>query len=152
MRLHHVQVSMPRGEEDEARRFYGEALGLQEVPKPPDLAGRGGCWFRAVDGENTTAEIHLGVEDPFRPARKAHPGLVCDTLDELEQLARRIERGGFDVSWAERDTFEGYLRFHARDGFGNRVEVMTPDNGRTRRKDGMVRVQAAPTHTQENPS
>ena len=126
MRLHHVQVSMPRGEEDEARRFYGEALGLQEVTKPPDLAGRGGCWFRALDGELVTAEIHLGVEDPFRPANKAHPGLFCDSLDQLEQVARRIARGGYELSWAERDTFEGYLRFHARDGFGNCIEVMTP--------------------------
>ena len=126
MRLHHVQVSMPRGEENEARRFYGEALGLQEVQKPTDLAGRGGCWFRSFDGELVTAEIHLGVEDPFRPANKAHPGLVCDSLDQLEQVARRIARGGYELSWAERDTFEGYLRFHARGGFGNRIEVMTP--------------------------
>lgn len=126
MRLHHVQVSMPRGGEDEARRFYGEALGLSEVPKPPSLAGRGGCWFRAYDGDVVLAEIHLGVDDPFHPASKAHPGLVCENLCELEETAERIERGGFDVSWAEKETFEGYLRFHARDGFGNRVEVMTP--------------------------
>lgn len=127
MRLHHVQVSMPRGEEREARRFYAQALGLREVPKPPALAGRGGCWFRAYDGEVITSEIHLGVEEPFRSAVKAHPGLVCRTLEELEATAERIERGGYELSWAERDTFEGFLRFHARDGFGNRVEVMTPD-------------------------
>ncbi|WP_087508823.1 VOC family protein [Cellulomonas iranensis] len=126
MKLHHVQVAMPRGEEAEARRFYGEALGLVEVEKPPSLAGRGGCWFRAHDGEAVVAEIHLGVEDPFTPARKAHPGLVCATLDELEATAARIRRGGYELSWAERDTFEGYVRFHARDGFGNRVEVLTP--------------------------
>ncbi|QNN83587.1 VOC family protein [Brachybacterium sp. Z12] len=127
MRLHHMQVSMPRGEEGEARRFYAGALELQEVPKPHSLAGRGGCWFRAYDGDTVTAEIHLGVEDPFRPAAKAHPGLVCDTLEELEATAQRIENGGYELSWEERDTFEGYLRFHARDGFGNRVEVMTLD-------------------------
>lgn len=126
MRLHHVQISMPRGGEAEARRFYGEALGLQEVQKPPALAGRGGCWFRAFDGEAVTAEIHLGVETPFHPAAKAHPGLVCATLEQLEAMAERIEHGGYELSWAERDTFEGYLRFHARDGFGNRVEMMTP--------------------------
>ncbi|MFE6734352.1 VOC family protein [Microbacterium sp. NPDC057650] len=125
MKLHHVQVSIPAGGEDEARRFYGDALGLQEVPKPPSLAGRGGCWFRAFDGEAVVAEIHLGVDDPFTPARKAHPGLVCGTLDELEAVAARIEQGGYDLSWVERDTFEGYIRFHARDGFGNRLEVMT---------------------------
>ncbi|WP_166348961.1 VOC family protein [Phytoactinopolyspora limicola] len=126
MRLHHVQISMPRGEEDEARRFYGEALGLQEVQKPPSLVGRGGCWFRAYDGETIVAEIHLGIDDPFSPARKAHPGLVCESLRELEATAERIGRGGYELSWAERDTFERYIRFHARDGFGNRVEVMTP--------------------------
>lgn len=126
MRLHHVQVSMPRGGEDEARRFYGDALGLREVQKPPSLAGRGGCWFRAYDDEVIVAEVHLGVEDPFHPASKAHPGLVCESLGEWEATAERIERGGYELSWAERDTFEGYLRFHARDGFGNRVEVMTP--------------------------
>ncbi|UNK69841.1 VOC family protein [Microbacterium sp. H1-D42] len=129
MKLHHVQVSIPRGGEAEARRFYADALGLTEVQKPPSLAGRGGCWFRAYDGDTVTAEIHLGVDDPFVPAKKAHPGLVCDSLAELEQVAARIERGGFDVSWAERDTFEGYVRFHARDGFGNRVEIMTPAVG-----------------------
>lgn len=126
MKLHHVQVSMPRGQEDEARRFYGEALGLHEVQKPPSLVGRGGCWFRAFDGEVVVAEIHLGVDDPFVPAAKAHPGLVCASLSELEATAERMVLGGYELSWAERDTFEGYIRFHARDGFGNRVEVMTP--------------------------
>lgn len=124
MRLHHVQISMPRGEEDEARRFYGDALGLREVQKPPSLEGRGGCWFRAYDGDVVVAEIHVGIDDPFHPAKKAHPGLVCDSFGELEATAERIERGGYELSWAERDTFEGYVRFHARDGFGNRVEVM----------------------------
>jgi catechol 2,3-dioxygenase-like lactoylglutathione lyase family enzyme len=66
--LHHVQVAMPAGREDQARAFYSQVLGLEEVPKPPDLAGRGGCWFRAPG-----VELHLGVEEPFAPARKAHP-------------------------------------------------------------------------------
>ncbi|MFE7606338.1 hypothetical protein ACFU1Q_14380 [Brachybacterium paraconglomeratum] len=73
-----------------------------------------------------TAELHLGVEEPFHPTEKAHPGLVLDTLIELEATAARIEHAGYELSWAERDAFEGYVRFHARDGFGNRVEVMTP--------------------------
>ena len=126
MRLHHVQISIARDGEDDARRFYGEALGLQEVSKPPSLTGRGGCWFRASDGDVITAELHLGVDEPFRPAEKAHPGLVLDTLIELEETAAGIEHAGYELSWAERDTFEGYVRFHARDGLGNRVEVMTP--------------------------
>lgn len=126
MRLHHVQVSMPRGEEYLARRFYRDVVGLTEVDKPEPLAGRGGCWFRAFDGETVVAEIHLGVDDPFRPARTAHPALVVDSLEELEAMASRVESGGFELSWIERATFPGYLRFHARDGFGNRFEVLTP--------------------------
>ena len=127
MRLHHVQVSLPAGAEDEARRFYGEALGLTEVAKPPALAGRGGCWFRAVDVDGqVTAEIHLGVDEPFAAQRKAHPALVLDGLLDLEALGERVAGLGYDVSWAERHTFEGFERFHCRDGFGNRVEVMAP--------------------------
>ncbi|MEG2577559.1 MAG: VOC family protein [Glutamicibacter sp.] len=128
MRLHHVQLPMPRGQEAEARRFYGEALGLIEVPKPPALAGRGGCWFRAFKADAVVAEIHLGIDDPFIPAKKAHPGIVCDSVEEWETLAGRIDSMGYELSWAERETFEGYLRFHARDGFGNRLEIMTPSS------------------------
>lgn len=126
MRLHHVQVSMPKGEEDQARLFYGEALGLTEVEKPPSLAGRGGCWFRAFEGTSVVAEIHLGVESEFSPAQKAHPGLVVASTAELEDLATRIQSAGFDLSWEERHTFEGYERFHCRDPFSNRVEVLSP--------------------------
>ncbi|MFC9933344.1 VOC family protein [Glutamicibacter sp. NPDC127525] len=128
MRLHHVQLPMPRGQEAEARRFYGEALGLIEVPKPPSLAGRGGCWFRAFKADAVVAEIHLGIDDAFIPAKKAHPGMVCDSVEEWETLAGRIDSMGYELSWAERETFEGYLRFHARDGFGNRLEIMTPSS------------------------
>lgn len=128
MRLHHIQISMPRGQEAEARRFYVEGLGMSEASKPPALAGRGGCWFRALDAGTVVAEVHLGVEDEFIPAKKAHPGLVFDSLQEWETLAGRLDSMGYDLSWAERETFEGYLRFHVRDGFGNRLEIMTPAN------------------------
>lgn len=128
MKLHHVQLSMPRGEEAEAHRFYSLALGLKEVAKPAALTGRGGCWFRAFDGDTVIAEIHLGIDEPFRAARKAHPGLVCESITGLEAVAQRIQDGGYEISWAERDTFEGFVRFHARDGFGNRIEIMTPDH------------------------
>lgn len=126
MRLHHVQISMPPGREDEARGFYADGLGLTEVDKPADLAGRGGCWFRAFDGDVVTAEIHLGVEEGFVAPRRAHPALVVASVGELESLGARLERGGYEVSWVERTTFAGYERFHCRDPFGNRVEVMTP--------------------------
>ena len=127
MRLHHVQVACPAGGEDAARAFYGAGLGLTEVPKPPDLAGRGGCWFRGYDDAGAVvAEIHVGVEDPFAPARKAHPALVADGVAALDATAARLEAAGFDVDSSERGSFAGYLRFHTRDGAGNRVEVLTP--------------------------
>ncbi len=129
MRLHHVQVSIPADGEDSARRFYGEALGLTEVPKPPSLAGRGGCWFRAFDGEAVVAEIHLGIDSPFVPAKKAHPALVLDSAQALEELGARLQAHGFEVSWTDRHTLEGYERFHCRDPFGNRVEILSPPAG-----------------------
>ncbi|KQY56756.1 MULTISPECIES: VOC family protein [unclassified Nocardioides] len=127
MRLHHVQVACPPGGEVGARRFYGEGLGMTEVEKPAELAKRGGCWFRAYDDRGeTAAEIHVGVEDPFVAAKKAHPALLLDTIDELEDVGARLQALGFDVDWNERGTFAGHLRFHTRDAHGNRVEVLTP--------------------------
>ena len=127
MRLHHVQVACPPGGEQDARRFYGVGLGLEEVAKPAELAGRGGCWFRAYADDGTVAaEIHVGVEDPFTPARKAHPALVLGDVATLDATAARLSEHGFEVVHTERTTFAGYLRFHAFDGAGNRVEVLAP--------------------------
>lgn len=127
MRLHHVQVACPAGGEDEARRFYADGLGLVEVAKPAALAARGGCWFRAHDDAGAVvAEIHVGVEDPFRPARKAHPALVVDDVTTLDRLAGRLRSAGHRVDTSDRESFEGCLRFHAFDPHGNRVEVLAP--------------------------
>ena len=127
MRLHHVQVSCPKGGEDEARRFYADAIGLTEVAKPSALAGRGGCWFRAYDDRGeVTAEVHVGVEEPFAPARRAHPALVLDDAAALDRLAARLRASDNLVDEAERETFAGYLRFHTFDPHGNRVEVLAP--------------------------
>ncbi|MDF1605727.1 VOC family protein [Nocardioides sp. YIM 152315] len=120
MRLHHVQVACPPGGEEAARRFYADGLGLTEIAKPADLAGRGGAWFRH-DG----VEIHVGVEDPFAPARKAHPALLLDDAAALEELAARLEALGFEADWRERHTFPGHERFHTRDTHGNRVELLS---------------------------
>lgn len=128
MRLHHVQVSCPPGGEAAARRFYADGLGLTEVAKPPELAGRGGCWFRAYDASGAVlAELHVGVEEPFTPARKAHPALLLDDIAELEATSVRLTTAGHDVSWAERHTFAGHQRCHARDPHGNRIELLAPD-------------------------
>lgn len=127
MRLHHVQVACPPGGEDAARRFYADGLGLTEVPKPGALARRGGCWFRSYDATGAvTAEVHVGVEDPFAPARKAHPALVLDAVAALELTAARLAEAGFQVDWSERHTFDGYQRCHTFDGAGNRVELLAP--------------------------
>ncbi len=116
MRLHHVQVSCPTGGEDAARRFYADALGIPEVAKPPVLAARGGCWFR---GEQV--EIHVGVEESFAPATKAHPAFV---VEDIEAVAEKIRGFGFPVRWD--GEFPGYRRFYTADGNGNRVEVLAP--------------------------
>ena len=109
----HVQVAAPAGCEAEARAFYSGVLGLEELAKPEALATRGGCWFRAG-----AQELHVGVEEPFAPARKAHPGLVVDALDEL---AARLAAAGIEVTPDE--TIPGIARFHVADPFGNRLEV-----------------------------
>lgn len=127
MRLHHVQVAIPRGGEPEARRFYVEGLGLTEVDKPEPLRGRGGIWVRHDDGsEGDGAEIHLGVEEPFVPARKAHPALLLGDPADLDEVAATLEGLGFEVDHSERETFPGHLRCHAFDGHGNRVELLAP--------------------------
>ena len=117
-----MQVACPPGGEDAARRFYADALGLTEVDKPADLVARGGCWFRAYDDSgDVTAELHVGVEDPFVPARKAHPAFV---VADLAAVAARLRELGFDVDESQRTTFPGHLRLHAADPHGNRVEVL----------------------------
>jgi catechol 2,3-dioxygenase-like lactoylglutathione lyase family enzyme len=124
MRLHHVQVACPPGGEEAARRFYADGLGMTEVDKPADLVARGGCWFRAYDDSGAVAaELHVGVEDPFAPARKAHPAFV---VADLEVVATRLRYLGFEVDASQGDSFPGFVRFHAFDGHGNRVEVLQP--------------------------
>jgi catechol 2,3-dioxygenase-like lactoylglutathione lyase family enzyme len=114
--IHHIQVAAPRGSEDVLRRFYGDVLGMTEVPKPPDLVGRGGVWFRAGG-----VELHLGVEDDFRPARKAHPGII---VDDIDAVARRLGEHGIDVDWD--DNFPGFRRCYVADPHGNRLELLEP--------------------------
>jgi catechol 2,3-dioxygenase-like lactoylglutathione lyase family enzyme len=112
--LDHVQLAMPAGAEDAARTFYGEVLGLTEIPKPPNLAKRGGVWF-----EGGTLKLHLGVEHDFRPAKKAHPALLVDGLDEL---SAKLQAAGVAVVTDE--PLEGYNRVYVSDPFGNRIELM----------------------------
>lgn len=115
--LDHVQLAMPRGGEAEARGFYGRLLGLQELEKPATLAGRGGAWFALPDGHG----LHLGVEEPFRPNRKAHPAFVAADLDAL---ARALGAEGRTVAWD--DALAPRRRFYGEDPFGNRLEFLGP--------------------------
>ena len=112
--LDHVQLAMPAGGEDEARAFYCGVLGFTEQAKPADLAQRGGCWFSAPG-----VELHLGVEQPFRPAAKAHPALLV--ADLAATRARLTDRG---ISFTEGSPLEGYARGDIADPFGNRIELM----------------------------
>ena len=105
---------MPRGREDDARAFYAGVLGLTELPKPAHLAKRGGAWFRGG-----AAEVHLGVEDDFRAAKKAHPALL---VDDLADLAARCNAAGHPVVADE--PLEGFDRLYVADPFGNRIELL----------------------------
>ena len=115
LRLDHVQISAPKGEEAAARRFYGGLLGLTEIPKPPTLQGRGGVWYQV--GEH---QIHLGMEDSQpNAASRRHIALLVDNLDEFRA---HLEAQGVETS--EDLPLPGYRRCYARDPFGNRVEFM----------------------------
>lgn len=116
MKLHHVQLAAPPGSEPVIRDFYAGVLGLSEVPKPAELAGRGGVWFRSEG-----IEIHIGIEDAFRPARKAHPGILADDVDAL---AARLAEHGHAVR--PDDLLPGFRRFYVDDPVGNRLEFLQP--------------------------
>jgi catechol 2,3-dioxygenase-like lactoylglutathione lyase family enzyme len=117
--IDHVQVAAPGGSEADARRFYGELLGLEELAKPPVPAKRGGCWFRVG-----LQELHVGVADTFVPAAKAHPGLLVDSAETLAELARRLIAAGSVVEWADESEIPGRRRLHTVDPWGNRLELL----------------------------
>ncbi|MEV7446948.1 VOC family protein [Streptomyces sp. NPDC056257] len=110
----HVQLAAPPDSEDRLRAFYTDVLGMTEIPKPPVLAARGGCWFAAGP-----VQLHLGIEADFRPARKAHPGL---RVTGIEAYANRLEERGAKVVWD--DDLPGHRRFYSEDPVGNRLEFL----------------------------
>jgi len=115
--LDHVQVAMPKHQEATARGFYGALLGLEELPKPQDAAARGGVWFKCGD-----LQLHLGVEEPFAPARKAHPAL---RIRGYELLLDKLSANGVAVS-SDR-TQPGVERAFVHDPFGNRIELINSE-------------------------
>lgn len=113
--IDHVQIAMPVGEEERARAFYIELLGFTEIPKPPELAKRGGAWF-----QSGSVQLHLGVEADFRPARKAHPAFIVEGLDALITNA---QSAGYETDISQ-PPLDGYKRAHVFDPFGNRIELL----------------------------
>ncbi|MDH6108440.1 putative enzyme related to lactoylglutathione lyase [Kitasatospora sp. MAP12-15] len=116
--LDHVQLTAPPGSEDALRAFYTGALGMTEIPKPPQLSSRGGCWFAADDGR---VQLFLGIEDHFRPTTKAHPGLRVSGIDTL---AERVAAHGAPVVWD--DSLPPSRRFYSQDPVGNLLEFLEP--------------------------
>ena len=114
--IDHVQLAAPPGCEADARRFFGELLGLAEVAKPPSLRGRGGVWFAVGD-----QQLHVGVDEGFAAARKAHPALRVGA-GALEELAGRLVTAGCEIRWDEE--IEGVRRFYCEDPWGNRIELL----------------------------
>jgi catechol 2,3-dioxygenase-like lactoylglutathione lyase family enzyme len=121
--LDHIQLAMPAGAEAAARRFYGEVLGLAEIAKPAELAARGGCWFSGPG-----VQIHLGVEQEFAPARKAHPAFLVADLPACRQ---RLAQAG--IATTPDEAVPGVRRLYAADPFGNRIEFIQDGDGFSQR-------------------
>jgi catechol 2,3-dioxygenase-like lactoylglutathione lyase family enzyme len=117
VRIHHVQLAAPPGCEEQAREFYGGLLGLTELPKPRVLRVRGGVWFALDAGQ----QLHIGVEEDFRPARKGHPGLSVGP-QELDALTARLTQAGATVRWDR--TIVPQRRAYVTDPWGNRLELL----------------------------
>jgi len=113
--IDHVQLAMPIGDEAKARDFFINILGFHEIPKPAELAKRGGAWF-----ESENVQLHIGVEADFRPARKAHPAFL---VDDLDALIAKAQETGYETDTTQ-PLLDGYKRSHIFDPFGNRIELM----------------------------
>jgi len=118
--IDHVQLAAPEGCEPQARAFFGGLLGWPELPKPAALAGRGGAWFQC--GKH---QVHIGVQQPFAPAAKAHPAFQ---VRRLAALREHLRRNGVRIVDDEARSEEGYARFFAQDPFGNRLEFIEEAN------------------------
>ena len=112
--IDHVQLAIPPGGEAAARRFYGEVLGMTELPKPEPMRARGGMWFDAG-----TFQIHLGLEDGMRPSVKMHPALV---VTDLDALIAKLHAAGCE--WKPAEELPDVRRGHTKDPAGNRIELV----------------------------
>jgi catechol 2,3-dioxygenase-like lactoylglutathione lyase family enzyme len=112
--LHHIQIAIPKNQEETARAFYGGILGFSEVVKPVELGGRGGVWFEAQH-----VRLHLGVEDPFTPAKKAHPGF---RVNSLKNAISYLETRG--IAYRTDIDLPDFKRIYIDDPYGNRIELL----------------------------
>jgi catechol 2,3-dioxygenase-like lactoylglutathione lyase family enzyme len=112
--IDHVQLAAPKGSEEQARKFFGEILGMEEIPKPSNLAKRGGVWFRCG-----SHQLHIGIQEDFTPAKKAHPAFHVENLEALRE--HLVTKG---VTIKEDEPLEGAIRFYVDDPFGNRLEFL----------------------------
>ncbi|WP_417620549.1 VOC family protein [Parasphingorhabdus sp.] len=116
--LHHVQLAMPEAGEDRARGFYHELLDIPEREKPEQLNANGGCWF-----ENERVRVHLGIEEDFRPATKAHPAFQASNFDNLME---KLKNAGYRIYPVE--AIDDHARFFVQDPFGNRIEFINAES------------------------
>lgn len=112
--IDHIQLAAPKGSEDEARKFFIDVLGFEEMEKPEELKKRGGVWFKRGN-----VQIHIGIEEPFAPAKKAHPAIE---IQNIEELKKHLKVNG--VEYIEDDKLPGANRFYVSDPFGNRIEML----------------------------
>ena len=113
--IDHINLAIPSGEEEKGRVFYTNLLGFTEMPKPHQLAKRGGAWFKSG-----VVQLHLGSDDDFHPAHKAHPAFIVDNLDAMLE---KIQLAGYETD-SSQPPLDGYKRAHIFDPFGNRIELM----------------------------
>lgn len=118
--LDHVQLAAPAGFIAQARAFFGVLLGLSELPRPADMAGREGLWF-ALGAQ----QLHIGAEADFRPAKKAHPAFRLRDGRAVRALSTRLQAAGYATTFAT--DAPGACRFHASDPWGNRLEFTAPE-------------------------
>ncbi|MCR2822702.1 VOC family protein [Lederbergia panacisoli] len=112
--IDHIQLAAPKGCEEEARRFFNGILGFEEIEKPDTLKKNGGVWFAYGN-----IQIHVGIEEPFSPAKKAHPAFEVENIEGLKQ--HLLEN---NVKIIEDNNLPGANRFYVSDPFGNRIEVL----------------------------
>jgi catechol 2,3-dioxygenase-like lactoylglutathione lyase family enzyme len=112
--IDHIQLAAPKGSEEEAKRFFYGILGMKEIDKPESLKNRGGVWF-----EFGPYQIHVGIEEPFFPAKKAHPAFAVESIEALKQ---HLINNGVPVT--EDHRIPDVVRFHTSDPFGNRLEFL----------------------------